>query len=319
MMWNVVLLVVGAGLLLGGGEILIRGAVGLARALGVPPMIVGLTVVAYGTSAPELVVSVMATLADKPAICGGNIVGSNILNILLVLGATALICPIEATAAFVRREVPVMVGVSILFLVCILDGEISRIEAGILLAALIGYTLMAVRIARREKAEIAKQYDEQQAPLSKRALLVNGLFVVLGLALLTGGSDVFLEGAVGIAEKFMSQAMIGLTLVAFGTSFPELVACLVAAYRKHPDICLGNIIGSSVYNLLAIGGIAGLVAPLPFDSEMVRLHVPVMVGAALLSWPLVAMGAKVSRRDGVLLLACYAAYMAWAIHTHAQA
>ncbi len=310
---NVVLLIVGAGLLLGGGDILIRGAAALARTLGVPPMIVGLTVVAYGTSAPELVVSIMATLDGKPAICGGNIVGSNILNILLVLGATALLCPIQATAAFVRREIPIMVGVSIAFFLCILDGTLSRIEAGLLLAALIGYTLMAVRIARREKAEVARQYEDEQPP-SKRSLLLNGVFIVVGLALLGGGSDVFLKGAVGIAERFMSQATIGLTLVAFGTSFPELVACLVAAYRKHPDICLGNIIGSSIYNLLAIGGIAGLVAPLPFDQEMVYVHVPVMAGAAILSWPLVATGVKVSRRDGIVLLVCYAAYMAWTVH-----
>jgi len=312
---NVLLLLVGAGILLGGGEIVVRGAVGLARALGVSPMIVGLTVVAYGTSAPELVVSVMATLDGKPAICGGNIVGSNILNILLVLGATALVCPIKAMAAFVRREIPIMVGVSVLFFVCIFDGTLSRVEAGILLAALVGYTLMAVRIARREKAEVARQYEEQQTPTSKRSLLLNGVFVVVGLALLTGGSKVFLTGAVEIAKHFMSEAMIGLTLVAFGTSVPELVACLVAAYRKHPDICLGNIIGSSIYNLLAIGGIAGLLAPLPFDAEMVGLHVPVMVGAAVLSWPLVAAGVRVGRRDGLVLLICYAAYMAWTVHT----
>lgn len=312
---NFVLLIVGAVLLLGGGEILVRGAVGLAHALGVPPMVIGLTVVAYGTSAPELVVSVMATLDGQPDICGGNIVGSNILNILLVLGATALICPIQATAAFVRREVPIMVGVSVLFLVYILDGTLSRIEAGILLVGLIGYTLMAVRIARREKAEIARQYEQEQAPISKRSILVNGVFVVVGLALLTVGSRVFLNGAVGIARHFMTEAMIGLTLVAFGTSVPELVACLVAAYRKHPDICLGNIIGSCVYNLLAIGGVAGLVIPLSFAPEMVHLHVPVMVGAALLSWPLLAVGVKLGRRDGLVLLAGYAAYMAWAVHS----
>ncbi len=311
---NVVLLIVGAGLLLGGGDILIRGAAALARTLGVPPMIVGLTVVAYGTSAPELVVSIMATLDGKPAICGGNIVGSNILNILLVLGATALLCPIQATAAFVRREIPIMVGVSIAFLAFILDGDLSRIEAGLLLAALVGYTVMAVRIARREKAEVARQYEEEQSRPSKRSLLLNGVFIVVGLGLLTGGSKVFLIGAVEIAKSFMSDATIGLTLVAFGTSFPELVACLVAAYRKHPDICLGNIIGSSIYNLLAIGGIAGLVAPLPFDQEMVYVHVPVMAGAAILSWPLVATGVKVSRRDGIVLLVCYAAYMAWTVH-----
>ena len=311
---NLLLILVGAGLLLGGGELLVRGAAALARSLGVSAMIVGLTVVAYGTSAPELIVSIMATLNGKPGICSGNIVGSNILNVLLVLGATALICPVRARADFVRREVPSMAGLSILFLILAWDGSLARWEAALLFALLLAYTYLAIRIAKREKADVESEYEDVQSSSGKKSTPVNLLLVGLGLVLLVGGSKVFLMGAIKVARAFdVSEAIIGLTLVAMGTSLPELVACLIAAYRKHPDICLGNIIGSSIYNMLAIGGVAGMMRPLPFESEMVRVHIPVMVGAAVILWPMVATRLKVGRREGLVLLGCYAAYMAWTI------
>lgn len=319
MLLNLLLMILGTAILVAGGEILIRGAVGLARSLGISATIVGLTVVAYGTSAPEFVVSVMATLDDKPAICGGNVVGSNILNILLVLGATAFIYPIQATAAFVRREVPIMVGVSVLFLILTRDGSLERLESSVLALLLIGYTLLAVWIARREKADVAKEYEDVQRTPTKRTIAMYLVLIVIGLVLLGCGSEIFLNGAVEIAKAFgISDSIIGLTLVALGTSFPELAACVVAAYRKHPDICLGNIIGSSVYNLLAIAGISGLISPLPFEPDMVRVHIPVMAGAAILLWPMVVTGFRISRREGIILLAIYSAFMAWTIYRTAE-
>ena len=306
----------GGAILIGGGEILVRGAAALARSLGVSTMIIGLTVVASGTSAPELAVCVTAAYSGKPAICGGNVVGSNILNILLVLGATAAIFPLTATAAFLRREVPIMVGISIAFLFMAWDGVLSRLDAGILLVMLLVYTVTIIRIARGEKKAVVQEYEEEQnesLPRTRSALL-NVVLIVVGLAMLTGGSDLFLKGAVGLAQAFgISDAMIGLTLVALGTSLPELAACLIAAYRKHADICLGNIIGSCIYNLAAIAGISGALVPLPFESEMVRVHIPVMVGAAIILWPMLQRGGKISRLEGSLLLTSYLAYMGWTI------
>ncbi|MCG8408341.1 MAG: calcium/sodium antiporter [Phycisphaerales bacterium] len=311
---NIALMVVGAAILVGGGEILIRGAAALARTLGISATIVGLTVVAYGTSAPEFVVSVMATLDDKPGICAGNIVGSNILNVLLVLGVTALIYPIQATAVFVRREVPIMVGVSVLFLFLSRNGDLARPEAAVLVFLLFGYTALTVWIAKREKASVAREYEDVQPSPMKRTIAVNLLLIVVGLAMLGGGSELFLRGAVEIAKAIgISDSIIGLTLVAFGTSFPELAACVVAAYRKHPDICLGNVIGSSIYNLLAIGGISGLITPLPFEPDMIRVHIPLMAGAAVLLWPMVTTSFRISRREGLILLTCYTLFMIWTI------
>lgn len=307
-------LLIGGAILIGGGEILVRGAAALARSLGVSTMIIGLTVVAYGTSAPELAVSVTAAYSGKPAICGGNVVGSNILNVLLVLGATAAVFPLKATAAFIRREIPIMVAVSIAFLVMTLDGVLSRLDAGILIAILLIYTMMMIRIARGEKNHVVREYEEDPALPRTRSALLNIVLVVVGLAMLTGGSDLFLKGAVGIARALgVSDAIIGLTLVALGTSLPELAACLIAAYRNHADICLGNIIGSCIYNIVAIAGISGMLVPLPFESEMVRVHIPVMVGAAAILWPIVHRGGKISRVEGGFLLACYLVYMGWTV------
>lgn len=311
---DLLFLIVGGAILIGGGEILVRGAAALARSLGVSTMIIGLTVVAYGTSAPELAVSVTAAYSGKPAICAGNVVGSNILNILLVLGATAVVFPLKATAAFLRREVPIMAAVSILFMIMAWDGELSRLNAGILILVLVAYTLMMIRTARAEKNHVAREYDENLLPLRPRSAFLNVLLIIVGLAMLTGGSDMFVDGAVGMAKFFgVSDAIIGLTLVALGTSLPELATCLIAARRKHADICLGNIVGSCIYNLVAIAGISGVLVPLPFEAEMVRVHIPVMIGAAVILWPMLLSGGKITRTEGSLLLVFYAAYMAWTI------
>ena len=313
----------GAGLLLVGGELLVRGAASLARSLGISPMVVGLTVVAFGTSAPEFVVSILAAIRGNAAICAGNIVGSNILNILLVLGATALICPLRASASFVRREVPVMAAVSLLVWYFAGNGTLSPIEATVLLALLAAYTVYIVWIARRERASVQQEFDAEQTYV-RRSLLIEAVLVVAGLGILAGGSEVFLRGAVDVAERLgMSETLIGLTLVALGTSLPELAASLIAAYRKHPDICLGNLVGSCIYNLLWIGGTAGLVGMtgevrgLPFDAEMRSLHLPVMVFSAVVLWPIIVTGHRVSRREGAFLLLVYVAYAVWIIWNRA--
>lgn len=314
---NLLWVVLGIGVLVVGGELLVRGAAALARALGISPMVVGLTVVALGTSAPELIVCVMASVRGQADICAGNVVGSNILNVLFVLGVTALICPLEAGAAFVRREVPIAVVASIVLWLLSRNGVVSRVDAAILVLLLVAYMLMTVWIARREVTTVGEEYADMQAASVKRGLALNAVLLAAGLLLLGFGADLFLKGAVAIAIQFhVSEAVIGLTLVAFGTSVPELAACLVAALRKHPDICLGNLVGSCIYNILAIIGISGLVSPLPIAGEMVSLHMPVMVAAAVLLLVFVATGLRVSRREGAALLICYAGYVGWSLWNH---
>ncbi len=316
MLRDVFLILAGAVVLIGGGEALVRGAAALARLLGVSATVVGLTVVAIGTSMPELVVSVMAAATGKAALCAGNIVGSNILNVLLILGATAAIYPIRATAAFIKREIPIMIGVSALFFWMAADGRLGRREAAALMVLLGGYNCFAVWLGRREQSTLAREYEDvQPAPMKRSAALYLAL-IVAGLGLLAVGSRLFLSGAVSVATAFgVSEAVIGLTLVALGTSFPELATCLVAAYRGHPDICLGNIIGSNVYNILAIAGLSGLVYPLPFEAGMIRVHMPVMVASAVVLWPMAARGRRVSRSEGCMLLLFYVAFMTWTLAT----
>lgn len=314
---DILLVITGTALLIGGGELLVRGAASTAKSLGISATVIGLTVVAFGTSAPEFVVSAAAAWKGNASICGGNVVGSNILNVLVVLGATAFVYPLKTTTAFVRREVPIMIVVSLLFWLVAGDTILSRGEGFFLLALLAVYILVTIRIARRDKATLAAEYADSQ-PVGSRSLLLNALLIGIGLALLAGGSEVFLRGAVGIAEALgISEAMIGLTLVAMGTSLPELSSSLVAAYRKHPDICLGNIVGSCIYNLLWIGGTCGVIRDVPFNNQqdrMLSFHIPVMVFAAVVLWPIVATGHRISRRDGLLLLTFYSVYLAWTIY-----
>lgn len=316
MIVDVLWILLGGGLLIAGGELLVRGAASLARALGISPMVVGLTIVAYGTSAPEFLVSTLAAWKGNASICGGNIVGSNILNVLLVLGCTALVCPLRATSAFVRREVPLMIGVTLLFCILAYNAVVGRTEGAILLILLVAYTVVVIRAARREKAAVLAEFADAQ-PARGGSKRVDLLLILAGLGLLVFGSRVFLRGAVGIATALgVSEALIGLTLVAMGTSLPELVSSMVAAWRKHPDICLGNVIGSCTYNLLWIGGTCAVIRPVPFDDQtdrMLSLHLPVMALSAMVLWPIVATGHRISRREGILMLGLYAGYLVAAV------
>ncbi len=319
-MWADVGFVLGGGcLLLAGGELLVRGAAALARSLGVSAMVVGLTVVAYGTSAPEFVVSVSAAWRGNAAIGTGNIIGSNILNVLLVLGAAAMLCPIRATAGFVRREAPILVVVSALAWAAAADGRICRIESIALLLLLVVYNVLAVRLARRERAAVLQAYD-QTLPPAKPSVAWLLAMIVVGLGLLMGGSELFLRGAVNVAASLgVSQMLIGLTLVALGTSLPELTASVIAAWHKHADLCLGNIVGSNIFNLLWIGGASGLVGSsdgkpgLPFDDQSLHVHLPVMMAASVVLWLMAATGLRVSRREGAVLLLSYACYVGYTI------
>ncbi len=244
-------------LLVAGGEGLVRGAVSIANRIGVPVIIIGLTIVSLGTSAPEMVISILATLEGHPDIALGNVIGSNIANILLVLALTSLIYPVATDPEVTKRDGLLMVMVSLLMLVFMLGGEISRLEGMVLLAIMAGYLISIYFRARRESApEIIEEFEEETSFRYNWPLAL--LMLAVGLALLIGGAEVLVTGASEFARIFgVSEAVIGSTIVAIGTSAPELVTCVIAAYRKHSDIAVGNVVGSNLFNIVGRAGRRG--------------------------------------------------------------
>jgi len=293
-----------------GAEWLVRGGASLAVRLGVTPLLVGLTVVAYGTSTPELIVSTMAAAKGQGPIAIGNAVGSNIFNIGVILGLTALICPMRVQLQLLKLDTPVMLGVALLFLLFFLDLRIVLSEALVFLACIAVYTLMNIRIARRHAStEVQKEFDDA-VPKPTGSGWKDAGFIAAGLVLLMLGSRLFVTGAVNLARAFqLSEAVIGLTIVAAGTSLPELASSLMAAWRKQPDIAIGNVVGSNIYNILAILGVGGVLAP-PIDGQGVRLtDTLVMIGISALLLLIAWTGFKLKRWEGALLLVLYGGYL----------
>lgn len=310
MLTPVLFLLLGLVLLFFGGEGLVRGSAALARRLGLTPLVVGLTVVAFGTSAPELVVCVQAALAGQGDIAIGNVLGSNSLNIGLILGLTALIYPLKVQLQILLIDMPIMVGASLLAAWMLADRTISRPEGALLFAGIVAYTVFTVLYATKVKpsAEVAAEFAES-VPMPTGSLWRDLLFIAAGLALLVAGSHFLVEGAVRLARGFgISEAIIGLTIVALGTSMPELVTCLVAAWKKESDIALGNIIGSNIFNILGILGVATLARPMTGEGiKMLDLCVAIAFAAMLL--PILWSGRKMQRWEGGLLLAGYVTYV----------
>ena len=297
-----------------GAESLVKGGAGLALRLGLTPLVIGLTVIAFGTSSPELVVSVQAAQSGNGAIAVGNIIGSNICNIALILGLCALISPLRADLQVIRREVPIMIGVAVLALLVLVDGHVARWEGAILLTALIVYTVLTVRQARAATAAAASAgagFSEELGQGKPLGLGLSIAAVVGGLAVLVVGSYLFVEGAVTLATRWgMSQMAIGLTIVAIGTSLPELATSLIASIKRQGDVAIGNIVGSNIFNVLGILGVAALVQPLEApDLSWVDLGVMLLVSVALL--PVVRSGGRISRGEGAGLLAVYIGYTFW--------
>ncbi|WP_027881385.1 calcium/sodium antiporter [Meiothermus rufus] len=309
---NLLLIAGGVVLLYFGGEVLVKNAVVLARSWGINTMVVGLTVVAFGTSSPELAASLAAALSGSPSIAIGNVVGSNILNILLILGLTALIQPIRAQAQFIRREVPFMIGTALLLWAFLYLGQqVGRWE-GLFSLILLGlYIGFLYKSSSGENPEVAQEFEQeygQPAQISWR----NYLGLALGLVLLGLGARILTLGAVALARGFgVSELVIGLTVVALGTSLPELAASVVAALRREPDIALGNIVGSNIFNILGILGLTALVQPIDLPWASIQRDMAVMLGASLLLWPFLVTGARLGRREGAVFLALYAAYTFW--------
>jgi cation:H+ antiporter len=311
---DLVLLAGGGGLLYFGAEWLVKGAAGLATAFGMRPLVVGLTVVAYGTSAPELSVGIAAAFEGKSAIALGNSVGSNIANLGLILGLTALVSPPRVEAGLIWRELPVLVGTSLMPVLLFYDGLLGRLEAaGLVLGAAV-FTVWMLRGAggriKTGAAEAALASPQQQPaqPHTSKARLV--ALAVIGLAVLVAGGKLFVDGAVGLARAAgMSDRVVGLTVVAIGTSLPELAASLVAAMRGHSGIAVGNVVGSNIFNVLLILGAAGLVRPMEATLGAVRLDLAVLVGMTVFGAIALRTERTIRRWEGGLLVVAYAAFL----------
>jgi cation:H+ antiporter len=302
-------LALGLLLLYVGAEALVHGSAALARRIGLSPLVIGLTVVAFGTSTPELAVSVKAALSGMGDITLGNVIGSNIANIALVIGAAALVHPIEVHAQAVRWDIPVVIAASLLTLTFAWSGHISRLEGGILLAGLIAYLVYSVVLGRRERARQVVGEFQAEVPQELRSVANELLLITGGIALLVIGADRVVVGAVAIASLFgISKSVIALTVIAFGTSLPELATSIVAAYKKHSDIAIGNIIGSNIFNLLGILGITALITPV--DAKDIR-HVDwiVMIALTLLMLRMARKRYTLRRWEGADLLVIYLGYI----------
>ena len=319
----IVLCLVGFVLLYFGAEWLVRGSSSLARSLGVTPIVIGLTVVAFGTSAPELVVSLISSIMGKSMIAVGNVVGSNICNIALILGLAALFNPIKSDPSVIRRDIPIMLGISLYLLVLSLNSRLGRIEGATLFLGIILYTFINYYLAKKEvratggemTAAIESELQEigYIASRPKQILLVAiGIIGVVGGAQLVVESAIYIMTTLGVSEKF-----IGLTIVAFGTSLPELATSVVAAMRGEMDISIGNLVGSNVFNIMSVLGVASLVRPIPipggFFESGLWIDYLVMLFTSFLPWLLMRKTFTVDRKGGILLIACYGVYLAYLI------
>lgn len=311
--------VIGLSLLVAGGELLIRGALGLARHWGISPMLAGLVIVGFGTSAPELVVSVKAALSDQPAIAVGNVVGSNIGNILLILGLCAVIFPLTVNKAQIQRDGSVMLAATLLFCLFSVGGALQPWQGGVmllLLSAYLVYSYRADRQAGTPSAELHRHEAEELSRIPSRFLLMAG-FVVAGLAALIGGAQLLVNAAIKMAAAWgVPEAVVGLTVVAVGTSLPELTVSVMAAFRRHADVAVGNILGSNVFNLLGILGITSLIGELPLSAQMIHFDQWVMLAAAGLLLLFLYTGQRLSRWEGAIFLLAYVGYVVTSFVNH---
>lgn len=305
-------LIGGFALLTYGAARLVDGSSALALKAGLTPLVVGITVVAFGTSAPELVVSIRATLAGNSEIAIGNVIGSNIANIALILGVTAVIKPMLIHASLLRVDIPLMMAITLLASIFIVDDLIGRVEGVVLVAGLLTYIVYNIRRTRSLPKDLVEQLVEEPdaGAVSMSLIKIWGL-ILLGLLLLIAGGELLVSAAVSIARELgISEAVIGITIVSVGTSLPELATSAVAAIKKEADIAVGNIIGSNVFNLLSILGITALIHPLD-SSSFSLIDLTVMLGLTILIWPLMRRGFEINRLEGGLLLAVYTGYITW--------
>jgi cation:H+ antiporter len=314
------MLIGGLVLLVVGGELLVRGASHLAAIVGVSPLVIGLTVVAYGTSTPELAVSVQAGMAGNANIAVANVVGSNIFNVLFILGLCAVILPLTVTQQLVRLDVPIMIGASLLSLAMAWDSRIVFAEGVILFALVVIYTIWAIRKSRQESAAVQAEYAQEYAVEEKQHSWMDIAkqvgFVLVGLVILVIGSRWLIDGSIILAKVLgVSDVVIGLTIVAAGTSLPEVATSIIATLRGERDIAIGNVIGSNIYNLLAILGLSSMVTPggLAVAPSIINFDMLVMVAVAIACLPIFFSGYQIARWEGILFFLSYVAYTLYLI------
>jgi cation:H+ antiporter len=305
-------------LLVAGAESLVRGASRIAISFGVSPLVVGLTIVAFGTSAPEMAVSVQSAQTGQVDIAIGNVVGSNIFNVLFILGVSALVAPLVVNAQLIRQEVPVMIGASLLLWALALDGGISRLDGALLFALIVAYTAFLVVQSRRETKETKAEYADEFAPSGgwDKHWGIQVLMVLAGLALLVLGSNLLVDAAVAFARALgVSELVVGLTIVAAGTSLPEVATSVMATVRGERDIAIGNVVGSNTFNTLSVLGASALVAPGPLAvaPSVLAFDLPVMTAVAIACFPVFFTGREIARWEGAVFLGYYAAYTSYLV------
>ena len=315
---TVLLFVGGGALLVAGAELLVRGASRVAIAAGISPLVIGLTVVAFGTSSPEVAVSIGSAFTGQPDVAIGNVIGSNIFNVLFILGLSALIVPLVVAQQLVRLDVPLMIAMSVLTLILALDGRIGRIDGALLCAAIVAYTMFLIRQSRRETADVRAEYEEAfgRAPRRRGAWLLDIGMIVVGLMLLVLGARWLVDAAVITATVLgVSELVIGLTVVAAGTSLPEVATSVLAAVRGERDIAVGNVVGSNLFNLLAVLGLASVVAPdgLSVSPGALTFDMPVMIAVAVATLPVFFTGYTIERWEGAVFLSYYIAYTTYLV------
>ncbi|MCK0173744.1 MULTISPECIES: calcium/sodium antiporter [Mycobacteriaceae] len=326
MLADILWFAVGLGTLVVGAEVMVRGGTRLAGRLGISPIIVGLTVVSIGTSMPELAVGVVAAADGSGALAVGNIAGTNVVNLLLILGLSAWMVPLALQARTIRLELPLMAAAAVLLWVLAADGVMSRVDGVILLVVALGYTVAVIWSARHESGAVAEEFadmfPEEHAAVStvvaRRQALRESTMLLGGIVLVVIGADWLVDGAVGMARQFgVSDALIGLTVVAIGTSAPELVTTVMSTLRGDRDIAIGNLVGSSIYNIALILGVTCLVPAggLVLPSSLVNIDIPIMVIVALACIPIFMTGRRVSRGEGGAMVFAYLAYLVFLLST----
>jgi cation:H+ antiporter len=317
----ILLFIVGLILLIVGAEALVRGASRLANAIGISPLIIGLTVVAFGTSSPEFAVSIKAATAAQPGIALGNIIGSSIANILLILGLSATITPLIVSQQLVRLDVPLMILASAIVWFFSFNGVFNRVEGLILFGSLILYIIFLIYQSRQESAAIQEEYAREFGPKNGNGWLINIGLVVGGLLLLVQGSNWLVDSAVTFAQLLgVSELIIGLTIIAVGTSLPEIVTSIIASVRGERDIAVGNVVGSNLFNILGVLGFASIITPggIPVSPAIISFDLPIMLAVSFACLPIFFTGGVISRWEGVLLLGYYVAYTLYLILAASQ-
>ncbi len=302
-------------LLMGGGEWLVRGASRLASALGIPPVVIGLSVVAFGTSAPELAVSVLSAYRGQSDIAVGNVVGSNIVNILLILGLSAVVAPLTVSLRIIKVEVPMMIGTALLFVLLGMDGQLSRWDGALLVTIFAVYLVWMGRTARQEP-ELEEVEELAKPPVGAKDYVKIVLLIIFGLGGLVLGSEWLIQGAVSLARAMgVSELVIGLTIVAVGTSLPELATSVIASLRGERDISVGNVVGSNIFNILSVLGFSSLVAPnsVQVARSVLFFDAPVMIAVSLACFPVFFNGFRIMRWEGAIFVFYYIAYTVYLI------